>query len=129
MVCNRQGQLAQLGFEQLARTIPSGSRVAVCGSLVVPEVLTRLNLTTDQKYFSWLLYIKNCYDERRHEIEMEFRRSLDVSEWLLSERDMGDFVSSYGFKCLLAAERPHVFVYRKMLERALGPVPDRRRVE
>lgn len=125
----RQGQLAQPGFDQLARTIPSGSRVAVCGSLVVPEVLTRLNLTTNQKYFSWLLYIKNCFAERRHEIETEFCRSLEVNEWLLSERDIGNRVSSHGFKCLLATERPHVFVYRKIVERALGPVPDRRRVE
>ena len=54
---------------------------------------------------------------------------MEVNEWLLSERDMGDFVSSYGFKCVLAVERPHVFVYRKIGERVLDSAPDTRRVE
>lgn len=60
---------------------------------------------------------------------MGFRHSMEVNEWLLSERDMGDFVSSYGFKCVLAVERPHVFVYRKIGERVLDSAPDTRRVE
>ena len=89
----------------------------------------RLNLTTDQKYFSWLLYEKHCFAKRRREIEMEFRRSLEVNEWLLSERDMEERVSSHGFRCVLASERPHVFVYRKIGERVLDSAPDVRRVE
>lgn len=109
----RGAQLAQPGFKEIEKVVPSGSQVSVCGSLVLPEVLTRLKLTTDQKYFSWLFYAKNCSDERRLENERGFRRSLETCEWLLSETDQAALASSMGFECVLETERPHVFVYRK----------------
>mgnify|MGYP004657173157 CR=1 FL=1 len=73
--------------------------------------MTRLKLTTDQKYFGWLFYEKNCFDERRRENETSFLRSLEACEWLLSERDMGALALSRGF--VLVSDKKHVFVYRK----------------
>ena len=74
---------------EVAKIIPSGERVAVLGSHTTAEVMTRLHLTTDQKYFSWLFYEKNCFDDRREEHRAEFQRARESCKWLLSERDMG----------------------------------------
>ena len=75
--------------EEVAKVVPPGERVAVLGSHTTTEIMTRLHLMTDQKYFSWLFYEKNCFDDRREEHRAEFQRARESCKWLLSERDMG----------------------------------------
>ena len=83
------GSIVTSFVEDVAKVVPSGERVAVLGSRATVEVLNQLHLTTDQKYFSWLFYDKNCFDDRREEHRNEFQRARESCKWLLSERDMG----------------------------------------
>lgn len=83
------GNTVKSFVENVAKIIPPGERVAVLGSHTTAEILTQLHLMTDQKYFSWLFYEKNSFDDRREEHRDELQRARESCKWFLSERDMG----------------------------------------
>lgn len=92
--------------EEIATIIPPGSRIAVHGAHATAEIMNRLHLTTDQKYFSWLFYDKNCFEGRRDEHNLEFQRACESCDWLLSEKDLGADGRVRAFESL------QVYVYR-----------------
>ncbi len=102
------GGIVTAFVEEVAKVVPQGERVAVFGSHATAEVMNRLHLTTDQKYFSWLFYEKNCFDDRREEHRDEFLRARESCKWLLSERDMG----ADGLVRVFRVHGIRVFVYQ-----------------
>ena len=88
--CARNAEIAEIG-----QIILPGTRVVACGSHGTAELMTRLRLTTPQKYVTWLFWINNTSQVRKQEIQGEFHDACadDGIRWLLTDipiEEVGD---------------------------------------